>query len=365
MPSSAPNTDQLLRLIQSDGDHDAAGNSSGSHDSDGGATGPAGGLPTTPTATAGSNVVDDRNLLDAYSQAVVRVVETVDRATIGVMPPRNQQQGGQGSGFVITPDGYALTNSHVVGGRTKLTATTHEGDRLDCEVVGDDPATDLALIRLAARDLPLCMLGDSDALRVGQLVIAIGNPLGFESTVSTGVVSALGRSMRSQHGRLIESVIQHTAPLNPGNSGGPLVDSRGRVVGVNTAVVFMAQGLGFAVPANTARWVIGELITHGKVRRPFLGISATVAAVERRLVRDLDLLSDRAVEVAALEPKGPAERAGIEPGDLIVSVNDRLVSSVDDLHQLLSRLPADKPIALSVLRGARLMEIQVQPALEQ
>ncbi|HEY2759820.1 MAG TPA: trypsin-like peptidase domain-containing protein, partial [Pirellulales bacterium] len=325
--------------------------------------------PTAPgisgLGTAGSSgaTFDDASLLDAYSQAVVRVVETVGRATIGVMPPRNQRQGGQGSGFVITPDGYALTNSHVVAGRDKLTATTQDGDRLDAEIVGDDPATDLALIRLAARDLPLCTLGDSAALRVGQLIIAIGNPLGFESTVSTGVVSALGRSMRSQHGRLIESVIQHTAPLNPGNSGGPLVDSRGRVVGVNTAVVYMAQGLGFAVPGNTARWVIGELISHGKIRRPFLGISASVAPIERRLVRAFDLLSDRAVEVAALEPNGPAERAGVQAGDLILSVNERLVISVDDLHQILSRLPIEQPMVLSILRSARRLDIEVQPAL--
>lgn len=345
MPRS-PNADQLLRLVNAD---ENVKNSS-------------------PGATAGSScsaAVDDANLLDAYSQAVVNVVETVGRATIGVMPPRNQREGGQGSGFVITPDGYALTNSHVVGGRGKLTATTHEGDRLDAEVIGDDPSTDLALIRLSARDLPICTLGDSAALRVGQLAIAIGNPLGFESTVSTGVVSALGRSMRSQHGRLIESVIQHTAPLNPGNSGGPLVDSRGRVVGVNTAVIFMAQGIGFAVPANTARWVIGELITHGKVRRPFLGISAGVAPIERRLVRELDLLADRAVEVSGLEPRGPAEKSGLQAGDLIIAVNDRLLTSVDDLHQLLARLPVDKPIALSILRGSRLQEIQVQPALTQ
>jgi S1-C subfamily serine protease len=197
------------------------------------------------------------------------------------------------------------------------------------------------------------------------LAIAIGNPLGFDSTVSTGVVSALGRSMRSQHGRLIESVIQHTAPLNPGNSGGPLVDSRGLVVGVNTAVIFMAQSIGFAVPANTARWVIGELISNGKVRRPFLGISAGVSPIERRLVRELDLLADRAVEVSALERGGPAERAGLQPGDLLIAVNDRLVTSVDDLHQLLSRLPVDKPIGLSILRGNRLLEIEIQPAIGQ
>jgi S1-C subfamily serine protease len=169
--------------------------------------------------------------------------------------------------------------------------------------------------------------------------------------------------MRSQHGRLIESIIQHTAPLNPGNSGGPLVDSRGNVVGVNTAIVPMAQGLGFAVPANTARWVIGELISHGRVRRPYLGISATVAPIERRLVRGLDLLADRAVQVMALEPSGPAMIAGLQAGDLIVSVNDRVVTSVDDLHQLLSRLPIEQPVALSLLRDERLLELQVQPGL--
>jgi S1-C subfamily serine protease len=344
MSVRTPDAEQLLRLIQSDSGENLR--------------------PVSNPLSAqqpGTSAADDANLLDAYSQAVVRVVETVGRATIGVQPPRNQQQGGQGSGFLITPDGYALTNSHVVGGRSKLTATTNDGDRLDAEVIGDDPATDLALIRLAARDLPICTLGDSAALRVGQLVIAIGNPLGFDSTVSTGVVSALGRSMRSQHGRLIESVIQHTAPLNPGNSGGPLVDSRGRVVGVNTAVVMMAQGLGFSVPANTARWVVGELITHGKVRRPFLGISAGVAPIERRLVRELDLLADRAVVVAGLEPGAPAQHAGLQVGDLIVTVNDRVVTSVDDLHQVLARLPVDKTIVLCVLRDDLMQEIAVQP----
>ena len=307
--------------------------------------------------------MEDANLLDAYSQAVVNVVETVGRATIGVMPPRDQRQGGQGSGFIITPDGYALTNSHVVGGRAKLAATTHDGDRIDVETIGDDPATDLALIRLAARDLPICTLGDSAR--------ASSRPTSHRHWQSARLridrLDGSGQCPGTQHAlaarRLIESVIQHTAPLNPGNSGGPLVDSRGRVVGVNTAVIFMAQGLGFAVPGNTARWVIGELITHGRVRRPFLGISATAAAIQRRLVRQLDLLSDRAVEIAALEPKGPAENAGLQAGDLIIAVNDRLVASVDDLHQLLSRLPIDRPIALSILRGSRLQEFEVRPAL--
>jgi S1-C subfamily serine protease len=348
MRKSAPDVDRLLQLIQADGNEPLAR-----------------GEPSRPVAVNPAQPVDDANLLDAYSQAVVRVVETVGRAVIGVMGPRGKQHGGQGSGFIITPDGYALTNSHVVHGRDKLSATTQDGDRLDAELIGDDPSTDLALIRLNARDLPICTLGDSAALRVGQLAIAIGNPLGFESTVSTGVVSALGRSMRSQHGRLIESVVQHTAPLNPGNSGGPLVDSHGRVMGVNTAIVFMAQGIGFAIPSSTARWVVGELITHGRVRRPFLGISATVAAIERRLIRELDLLADRAVEVVSLEQGGPAMVAGVEPGDLIVSVNDRVVTSVDDLHQVLSRLPIDKPVALSILRGDLVIERHVQPVLSR
>ncbi len=238
MRTREANAEQLLRLIQSDSNAKSGGHADSEHEK--------------PAAQARATAVDDANLLDAYSQAVIHVVETVGRATIGIMPPRAARNGGQGSGFVITPDGYALTNSHVAHGRNKLTASTKEGDRLDAELIGDDPATDLALVRLAARDLPICTLGDSDALRVGQLVIAIGNPLGFDSTVSTGVVSAVGRSMRSQDGRLIESIIQHTAPLNPGNSGGPLVDSRGHVVGVNTAVIPMAQSIGFSVPANTA-----------------------------------------------------------------------------------------------------------------
>src|SRR5262245_13018958 len=215
-----------------------------------------------------NEVQRDAELLDAYSQAVMGVVGRVGPAVISVAGHPADNRPGQGSGFVITPDGFALTNSHVVHGRHRLRATTEEGDALDARLVGDDPSTDLALIRLAARDLPHAELGDSDGLRVGQLVIAMGNPFGFRSTVSTGVISALGRAMRSQQGRLIENIVQHTAPLNPGNSGGPLVDSKSRVVGINTAVIAMAQGLGFAVPATTARWVVGELLAHGRVRRP-------------------------------------------------------------------------------------------------
>lgn len=319
---------------------------------------PSGDMPPQRPATPSS----DADLLDAYSQAVINVVRKVGPAVISVTAGR-ERQGGMGSGFLIAPDGYAVTNSHVVAGRDKLMATTEDGDHLDAVLVGDDPATDLAVVRLAARDLPAAELGDSEALQVGQLVIAMGNPLGFQSTVSTGVVSALGRAMRGREGRLIESVIQHTAPLNPGNSGGPLVDSRGRVVGINTAIVAMAQGLGFAVPGNTARWVLGELIAHGRVRRLSLGIGVNQAAIPRRTVRELDLLAERAVEIVSLVPGGPAAEAGARSGDLIVALNGRVVTTVDDLHRLLSGRPLDQPLVLSVVRGERQIELAVAPRL--
>jgi S1-C subfamily serine protease len=306
---------------------------------------------------------EDGDLLDAYSRAVIGVTQQMSPAVVSVAAAGEDRQGGMGSGFVLTPDGYALTNSHVVHGRSKLSAMTQEGDRLSATLIGDDPATDLALIRLAASDLPFAGLGDSETLQPGQLVIAIGNPLGFQSTVSTGVVSALGRAMRSEEGRLIENIIQHTAPLNPGNSGGPLVDSRGRVVGINTAIIALAQGLGFAVPANTAKWAIGELMAHGRVRRLSLGVTASAVDLPRHIVRDLDLLSDRAVLVVQLVPGGPAERAGVERGDLIVAVNGRIATGVDDLHRLLAGLPLDKPFALQVIRDDAHHELTVAPQL--
>lgn len=307
----------------------------------------------------------DVDLLDAYSRAVIGVVDSVSSAVLGIEPGRNETRGGAGSGFLITPDGYALTNSHVVHGREKLTATTSDGDRLDADLVGDDPSTDLALVRLAARDLPATEFGDSETLRVGQLVIAMGDPLGLHSTVSTGVVSALGRSMRGQEGRLIENIVQHSAPLNPGNSGGPLVDSHGRVIGINTAIIAMAQGLGFAIPANTAKWIINELISHGHVRRPYLGITATVTPLPRQLVRELDLLIDRAVEVLAVEPSGPASVSGIMPGDAIVAVNGRVVTSVDDIHRLLIDFQDQPALTLTFVRGTRKLEAEVRPAIDE
>jgi S1-C subfamily serine protease len=251
----------------------------------------------------------------------------------------------------VTPDGYAITNSHVVDDRPRLVAETTEGDRLRAELVGDDPATDLAVIRLAANGLPHAQLGDSNALRVGQLVIAMGSPLGLQSTVSTGVVSALGRSMRARDGRLIENIVQHAAPINPGNSGGPLVDSRGLVVGINTAIVAMAQGLGFAVPSKTAEWVLQEILVHGRVRRRQLGIVAQVTRLPRVLVRQLDLLADQGVEVREVAPRGIADRAGILPDDVIVALAGRLVTSIDDLHRLLMTVPVDQGFDLTVIRG--------------
>lgn len=323
-------------------------------------TGPDGPEPSPASEGVRPSETPEADLLDAYSQAVIHVVETVAPAVVGVMGGHGDQQGGQGSGFLLTPDGFVLTNSHVVHGRRRLVATTHDGDRLDAELVGDDPATDLALIRTTARDLPYARLGDSESLRVGQLVIAMGNPLGLQSTVSTGVVSALGRAMRSQEGRMIESIVQHTAPLNPGNSGGPLLDSRGRVVGVNTAIIALAQGLGFAIPAHTAKWIISEILSHGRVRRPFLGISATVIPIPRYLVRELDLLAAQAVQVMAVAPRAPAAAAGIVPGDLIVAINDRIITSVDDLHRVLSGLPIDRRHTLTLIRDERRLEVSVQ-----
>lgn len=308
----------------------------------------------------------DAEVLDAYSRAVIGVVESVGPAVIGVTGPAGPDgrpsRGGSGSGVIISPDGLALTNSHVVHGRTRLSATTGDGDRLDAAVIGDDPATDLAVLRIASRDLPVAPLGDSRALRVGQLVIAVGNPLGLHSTVSTGVVSALGRSLRGQEGRLIDDIIQHTAPLNPGNSGGPLVDSRGRIVGINTAIVAMAQGLGFAVSSQTAEWVLREILEHGKVRRVYLGIAVGSAPIPRHLARALDLLQDQAVEVAGVQPGSPAARAGLREGDLIAEIEGRIVHSVDDIHRLLPRLTPGRPVTVRIVRDGRAMEVAVTPA---
>ncbi len=306
----------------------------------------------------------DTELLDAYSRSVIRVVDRVGPAvvniTVGTRSPRpGAEQMGAGSGVVIAPDGYILTNSHVVRKAGRLKVTLTEGAVLDATLVGDDPPTDLAVIRAHGSFLPYAVIGDSAALRVGQLVIAMGNPLGFQSSVSTGVVSALGRSLRTTEGRLIENIIQHTAPLNPGNSGGPLTDSRGQVVGINTAIIAMAQGIGFAIPGNTAKWVVSQLICYGRVRRGFLGISARQRPLHRRMVRFHNLARDFAVEVLSVDPKGPAREAGVQVGDLIVSLNGQAVASVDDLHRFLSEGPFDQPLTLVIIRGPEKLEVMV------
>jgi S1-C subfamily serine protease len=276
--------------------------------------GASGGLSSGPAAArAESDAAGrDREMLDAYSRAVIRVVEQVGDAVVAVNVEKersSRRAGGEGagSGVLITPDGFVLTNNHVVEGGGHLTVTSTEGKSFAASLIGADPATDLAVIRIPrlGDSLPAAALGDSAELAVGQLVIAIGNPLGFQSTVSAGVISALGRTLRSQSGRLIENVIQTDVALNPGNSGGPLVDSRGLVIGINTAMIYMAQGISFAIPVNTARWVVGELVSHGRVRRATLGIAARVRPVSRSVQRGLGLAAPTLVEVVSIEPGGP------------------------------------------------------------
>ena len=307
----------------------------------------------------------DDGPLDAYSQAVVGAVEHVGAAVVSIYVggagEEARARGGAGSGVVVTPDGYVLTNEHVVQNAQEARVAFVDGRSVPAVVVGKDPSTDLAVLRAQAGALPYARLSTAPPLRVGQLVVAVGNPFGFESTVSAGVVSALGRSLRSRHGRLIEGVVQHTAALNPGNSGGPLVDSRGRVVGVNTAIIAMAQGIGFAVPAGTAQWVLTEILTQGRVRRAYLGVSVRDRALDTRLVRALDLPVTRAVEIMSRDEQGPAAKADLHSGDLIVAVNDAPVNGIDALHLQLSRCPVGTPITLQVIRRTQRLKVRLTP----
>ena len=309
----------------------------------------------------------DGDLLDAYSRAVVRVVESVGPAVVSVAVGTNSpgwrgEQVGAGSGVAVSPEGYILTNNHVVQGAGRIEVRTADGTTLPARLVGADPATDLAVLRADAGDLAYASFGDSGALAVGQLAIAIGNPLGFDSTVSTGVLSALGRAFRSRDGRLIEKIIQHTAPLNPGNSGGPLVDSRGRVIGINTAIIPMAQGICFAVPSNTASWVLPQLVADGRVRRGYLGIAGQSQPLPQHLVAALGLSANQAVEVVSVNRATPAGRAGLRPGDLIVAINDTPVVCVDDLHRFLAAWPIAEPATLAVVRNRRQIMLPIVPA---
>lgn len=307
----------------------------------------------------------DVELLDAYSRAVTTVVDAVGPAVVGISVGRAIPAGdgvepmGSGSGVLLTPDGYVLTNHHVVRGADRIRVTLTDGAQLGAAPVGSDPPNDLSLVRAEGSGLPFAALGDSRALRVGQLVIAIGNPLGLQSTVATGVVSATGRAMRGLDGRLIENVIQHTAPLNPGSSGGPLVDSRGRIVGINTAIIAAAQGIGFSVPSATARHVVSQLLAFGKVRRGYLGIAGRPRPLPRRVVRALGLPGASGVEVISLVPGGPADRGGVRSGDVVVRMNLLPVSSLDDLHRLLSEAEVGSVARLEILRGTERLTAEV------
>lgn len=316
----------------------------------------------------------DEDLLDAYSHAVIKVAEKLSPVVVNidvtVERKGRTQQGymipfqakGSGSGIILTPDGFILTNSHVIHEAKKIEVTLNDGRKYVARIIGEDPQTDLAVIRIDdAFGLPMAELGDSKKLKVGQLVIAIGNPYGFQCTVTAGVISALGRSLRTQSGRLIEDVIQTDAALNPGSSGGALVDSRGRVIGINTAIIMPAQGICFAIPINTAKHVAALLITSGKVTRGYLGIAGQLRPLPRSWVRTFHLPNETGVLVLSVNPGSPAEQAGLREGDIIIALGDMPVSGVDDIHRFLAEHPVRVAYPITVLRNLERLTLQVIP----
>jgi S1-C subfamily serine protease len=305
----------------------------------------------------------DLELLDAYSSAVVAAAEKLSPSVvrIDVREPSERRGPRSGSGFVFTPDGFVLTNSHVVEHATKVTATLHDGHTLPATLAGEDPDTDLAVLRIEAPELTPARMGNSSSLRVGQIAIAIGNPYGFQCTVTAGVVSALGRSLRSRSGRLIDDVIQTDAALNPGNSGGPLITSRGEVVGVNTAIIVPAQGISFAIAINTASFVVSQILRQGRVRRSKLGVACQSVPIPRRAVRFHELGVETGVLVASVEPGSPAQAAGLREGDVIVAFDDSPVAGIDDLHRLLTEERARLSTPVTILRGAAKLDLSVVP----
>jgi len=302
----------------------------------------------------------DEEVLDAYSQVITRVAELASPAVVTIHPERSDRASGTGSGVAFTPDGLLLTNSHVVHGARRIRVETTQGANSSATLVGEDPHTDLALLRADVALQPL-ELGSSKTLRVGQLAIAIGNPYGFACSVTAGVVSALGRSLRSSTGRLIDDVIQTDAALNPGNSGGPLCDSSGRVIGINTAIIAAAQGICFATAVDTVRWVALQLLQHGRVRRGHLGIVAQTVALPQRLRHQEQLAQNTALRVEQIDPQGPAARAGIEAGDLVVGFADQSVSGIDDLHRLLSAERINREVSIDVLRRGSRVRVAAIP----
>ena len=306
----------------------------------------------------------ETEILDAYSRAVVGAAEQVGPSVVTIEVGSGQRpgRGGQGSGFVIAPDGLILTNSHVVHKAKSVHVSLSDGQKHPAELIGEDPDTDLAVVRASASGMPALTLGDSAAVKVGQLVIAIGNPLGFSATVTAGVVSALGRSLRSRSGRLMDDIIQTDAALNPGNSGGPLVSSHGEVIGVNTAVISGAQGLCFAIAANTAQFVVGRLIRDGRIRRSYMGVAGQNTKILRQIVRFYGLPVETGILVATIEPDSPASKSQLREGDIIISLDSQQTAGIDQLHRLLTEERIGKQTPMTVIRRTEKLEIDVTPA---
>jgi S1-C subfamily serine protease len=326
---------------------------------------------TTGTTNPTTQSTTDEELLDAYSRAVITAAERVSPSVvyIEVHQPagdRNRRRSsrearGSGSGFIFTPDGFILTNSHVVHRAVRIEVTTADGSKYEAELIGDDPDTDLAVIRINAPNLVPAKLGESHQVRVGQLVLAIGNPYGFQYSVTAGVVSALGRSLRARSGRLMDAVIQTDAALNPGNSGGPLVNSRGEVIGVNTAMILPAQGICFATSIDTAKFVASRLIRDGKVSRSYIGLAGQDVPLPRRIVRFYNLPVESGILVVSFEEKSPGRKAGLREGDIIVGFDDRPIAGIDDLHKLLTEDRIGHRVLLRVLRGTQQLNLAVTP----
>jgi len=319
----------------------------------------------------------ETDVMDGYSRAVISAAEKVSPAVVYIeveqpiksrrpnVPRPPQERRGSGSGFIFTPDGFILTNSHVVHGATKIEVTLADGHKHQADLVGDDPDTDLAVIRINAPNLVPAQLGDAQKIRVGQLVIAIGNPYGFQYSVTAGVVSALGRSLRAQSGRLMDAVIQTDAALNPGNSGGPLVNSRGEVIGVNTAMILPAQGICFATSIDTAKFVAGRLIRDGKVSRSYIGLAGQNVPLPRRIVRFYNLAVESGILIVSFEGISPARNGGLREGDIIIGFEDHPTAGIDDLHKLLTEERIGKKSSLMVIRGTDKLTIEVTPEESQ